>query len=130
MELEPIGLVFVFFFGVILVIQFIAMLMHRLGTLSHILASTELGCYCAKKLEDVSNDVMTVGEAYIFSMQIQKLAGINDDNKHQRKSSRIDRYQVGRRKTAVRLEESINKPQRNINTLDEAFRTRMDSLKP
>jgi chitin synthase len=37
LELEPIGLVFVIFFGTILVIQFIGMLFHRFGTLSHIL---------------------------------------------------------------------------------------------
>ncbi|KAE8752755.1 chitin synthase isoform B, partial [Frankliniella occidentalis] len=39
LQLEPIGLVFVFFFALILVIQFTAMLFHRFGTLSHILAS-------------------------------------------------------------------------------------------
>jgi chitin synthase len=37
LELEPIGLVFVIFFGTILVIQFVGMLFHRFGTLSHIL---------------------------------------------------------------------------------------------
>ena len=48
LRLEPIGLVFVFFFGLILIIQFVAMLFHRFGTLSHILASTELTC-CSPK---------------------------------------------------------------------------------
>ncbi|GBM44934.1 Chitin synthase chs-2 [Araneus ventricosus] len=42
LQLEPINLVLVFFFTLILVIQFIAMLFHRLETLSHILASTTL----------------------------------------------------------------------------------------
>ena len=49
LRLEPIGLVFVFFFGLILIIQFVAMLFHRFGTLSHILASTELSC-CNRKV--------------------------------------------------------------------------------
>lgn len=49
LQLEPIGLVFVFFFGLILIIQFVAMLFHRFGTLSHILASTELSC-CSRKV--------------------------------------------------------------------------------
>lgn len=49
LQLEPIGLVFVFFFGLILIIQFVAMLFHRFGTLSHILASTELTC-CNRKV--------------------------------------------------------------------------------
>ena len=50
LQLEPIGLVFVFFFGLILIIQFVAMLFHRFGTLSHILASTELSC-CNRKVK-------------------------------------------------------------------------------
>lgn len=49
LQLEPIGLVFVFFFALILIIQFVAMLFHRFGTISHILASTELTC-CNKKV--------------------------------------------------------------------------------
>lgn len=51
LQLEPIGLVFVFFFALILIIQFTAMLFHRFGTLSHILASTELNWFCAKKVK-------------------------------------------------------------------------------
>lgn len=52
LQLEPIGLVFVFFFALILVIQFTAMLFHRFGTLSHILASTELVWFCSKKVSN------------------------------------------------------------------------------
>lgn len=37
LELEPIGLVFVIFFGSILIIQFVGMMFHRFATLSHIL---------------------------------------------------------------------------------------------
>ena len=55
LQLEPIGLVFVFFFALILVIQFSAMLFHRFGTISHILASTEL---FSKKSEDLSQDAL------------------------------------------------------------------------
>jgi len=47
--LEPIGFLFVIFFAIILVIQFIAMLFHRFGTLSHILASTPLNLACTTR---------------------------------------------------------------------------------
>lgn len=57
LQLEPIGLVFVFFFALILVIQFTAMLFHRFGTISHILASTELNV-CKQKSEDLSQDAL------------------------------------------------------------------------
>ena len=46
LQMEPIGLVFVFFFALILLIQFIAMLFHRFVTLSHILSSCELTSCC------------------------------------------------------------------------------------
>lgn len=58
LQLEPIGLVFVFFFALILVIQFTAMLFHRFGTISHILASTELNLSCSKKTEELSQDAL------------------------------------------------------------------------
>jgi hypothetical protein len=58
LQLEPIGLVFVFFFALILVIQFTAMLFHRFGTISHILASTELNLTCSKKSEELSQDAL------------------------------------------------------------------------
>lgn len=57
LQLEPIGLVFVFFFALILVIQFTAMLFHRFGTLAHILSSTELNFF-KKKSEDISQDAL------------------------------------------------------------------------
>ena len=55
LQLEPIGLVFVFFFALILVIQFTAMLFHRFGTFAHILASTSLDWYCCKKVSVFGN---------------------------------------------------------------------------
>lgn len=58
LQLEPIGLVFVFFFALILIIQFTAMLFHRFGTLSHILAATELNFCCNKKAEELSQDAL------------------------------------------------------------------------
>lgn len=51
LELDPIGLVFIVFFGVILFIQFGAMLMHRFSTISQILATTALDWYCGKQVK-------------------------------------------------------------------------------
>lgn len=61
--LEPIGMVFVFFFALILVVQFTAMLFHRFGTISHILSNTDLGC--TKKTDELTQD------ALIDKVQIQ-----------------------------------------------------------
>jgi hypothetical protein len=45
LELEPIGVLFIIFFGIILIIQFIAMLFHRFGTLSHMLSTTQISWF-------------------------------------------------------------------------------------
>lgn len=42
LELEPVGVLFIIFFAVILVIQFLAMLFHRFETLCHLLSSTPM----------------------------------------------------------------------------------------
>lgn len=54
LELDPIGLVFIVFFGVILFIQFGAMLMHRFSTISQILATTALDWYCGKQVNKIN----------------------------------------------------------------------------
>jgi hypothetical protein len=45
LELEPIGMLFILFFGVILIIQFLAMMVHRFGTLSHMLSTTQINWF-------------------------------------------------------------------------------------
>lgn len=49
-------MVFVFFFALILVVQFTAMLFHRFGTISHILSNTDLGC--TKKTDELTQDAL------------------------------------------------------------------------
>lgn len=69
LELEPIGLLFVLFFGVILLVQFIAMLMHRFSTISQILATTKLNCYCKKNYDNVSPE----DELSMHSIEIARI---------------------------------------------------------
>lgn len=40
LQLEPIGFVFLIFFAILLIVQFIGMLFHRFGTFSQILSTT------------------------------------------------------------------------------------------
>lgn len=69
LELEPIGLLFVLFFGVILLVQFVAMLMHRFSTISQILATTDLKCYCKKNYDRVATDA----ELSMHSIEIARI---------------------------------------------------------
>ena len=48
LQLEPIGLVFVLFFAVVVIIQAVGMMFHRWGTISQIVSTTKLD-FCEKK---------------------------------------------------------------------------------
>ncbi|KAH7639899.1 chitin synthase-like protein 2 [Dermatophagoides farinae] len=120
LELEPIGLVFVIFFGSILIIQFVGMLFHRFATLSHILASVELS-WCSPKIEDMSEDAFIDKNAVQIARHLQRLRGIDEDDKSSEESPYGNR--VEKRKTIYNLEKRMKKP-RTIGTLDVAFRKR------
>ncbi|GAV06231.1 hypothetical protein RvY_16252 [Ramazzottius varieornatus] len=48
-QIEPTGIAFLLFFFLLMLVQFVAMLMHRWGTFSNLLAGTELSCCRNKK---------------------------------------------------------------------------------
>ncbi|XP_017763944.1 PREDICTED: uncharacterized protein LOC108553522 isoform X2 [Eufriesea mexicana] len=121
LQLEPIGLVFVFFFALILVIQFTAMLFHRFGTFAHILASTSLDWYCCRKAKDLSEEALLSKHAVEIARDLQRLHGMEGDYEEGSGSG------PGRRKTIRNLEKSRRKTQA-INTLDVAFRQRFSRL--
>nr|AGB51153.1 chitin synthase 1 variant B [Bactrocera dorsalis] len=123
LQLEPIGLVFVFFFALILIIQFTAMLFHRFGTISHILASTELN-FCKKKSEDTSQDALIDKHAVEIVKNLQRLQGIDGDYDND-SGSGPDR--IARRRTIQNLEKA-RQPRRQIGTLDVAFKKRFLKL--
>lgn len=123
LELEPIGLVFVFFFAIILVVQFVAMLLHRFGTFSHILASTEL-TFCSSsngKMDSGPNDAQKALEVV---KQLQKLKNINGE--YGEGNGVEDK--AGRRRTIANI--AMNQNKQNIGTLDVAFRKRFLSIAP
>ncbi|CAH1115687.1 unnamed protein product [Psylliodes chrysocephalus] len=124
LQLEPIGLVFVFFFALIIVIQFVAMLFHRFGTLAHILASTELNWSCTKKKEEMSPNALLDKQAVEIVKQLQRLQGIDGDYDND-SGSGPDR--IGRRKTIHNIEKAAQK-KRQIGTLDVAFKKRFAKL--
>jgi chitin synthase len=72
LHLEPIGIVLVFFFSLIIVIQFVAMLFHRFATISHILASTDL---TRPKEEGITEQDLIEKNAVEIVKQMQRLRG-------------------------------------------------------
>ena len=123
LHLEPIGIILVFFFFAIIVIQFTAMLFHRFGTLSHILASTELNC-CNKKVDELSDEALIEKNAVEIVKQMQKLRGIDGDFESDSQSSN----RLAHRRTIHALERDRGKKKRAIGTLDVAFKKRFFAL--
>ncbi|BFY98509.1 hypothetical protein BsWGS_01548 [Bradybaena similaris] len=74
LNIEPLGLIFLCVFAVILLLQFLAMLRHRYGTLLHILASTELRVNKKK-----FNNKQVIRDIVEYAKKMQKLSGIDDD---------------------------------------------------
>ncbi|KAI1291990.1 Chitin synthase 8 [Halotydeus destructor] len=123
LEMEPIGLVFVVFFGLILIIQIVGMLFHRFGTLSHILASVEMNCF-NQKVEDISDDAFLDKNAINIVRQLQRLKGIDEDDRSD--DSKYGNI-VERRKTIQNLAKRQEQKHR-IGTLDVAFRKRFMNI--
>merc|ERR1712042_141782 len=122
LHLEPIGIVLVFFFFAIVVIQFVAMLFHRFGTISHILASTDLNC-CTKKDDVVTDEALIEKNAVEIVKQMQRLKGIDGDYDSDSAASN----RLAQRRTIQNLERNRQK-KRAIGTLDVAFKKRFFAL--
>merc|ERR1712142_963183 len=122
LHLEPIGIVLVFFFFAIVVIQFVAMLFHRFGTISHILASTDLNC-CKAKEDVLSDEALIEKNAVEIVKQMQRLKGLDDE--YDSDSAASNRLQT--RRTIHNLDKARTK-KRAIGTLDVAFKKRFFAL--
>lgn len=124
LQLEPIGLVFLVFFMSILVIQFFAMLMHRFGTLAHIIASTELFCF-RKPLDKLSEEDLVVQNAVEIARELQAIRGV--DEVEQQPIS--EEKGISRRRVVQNLESSRKSVmKRKTETLDAAFKKRFFAL--
>lgn len=124
LQLEPIGLVFLLFFMSILVIQFLAMLCHRFGTLAHIIASTELFCF-RKTIDKLSEDELVVQNAVEIARELQAIRGVDES---QETDGPEDRG-ISRRRVVQNLESSRRSMmKRKTETLDAAFKKRFFAL--
>lgn len=125
LEMEPIGLVFVFFFAFILVIQFAGMIFHRFGTLSHILASVEI--FPTKSDEDISTDAFIDKNAIQIARDLQRLKGIDEDDKSDDSKYGVCGNAMANRNIIARLDKRNRNP-RQVGTLDVAFKKRFEEI--
>lgn len=127
LHMEPIGLVFVFFFAFILIIQFAGMIFHRFGTLSHILASVELSLCSTKSDEDISEDAFIDKNAIQIARDLQRLKGIDEDDKSDDSKYGICGNAIANRNIIPKLDRRGKIP-RHVGTLDVAFRRRFEII--
>ncbi|XP_050552797.1 chitin synthase chs-2-like isoform X2 [Spodoptera frugiperda] len=120
LTLEPIGFVFLLFFGSIIMIQFTAMLFHRLDTLAHLLSTTKLDWYFSKKPDDLSDDALIDSLALTIAKDLQRL---NTDDLDKRNNNE----HVSRRKTIYNLEKGKETKPAVIN-LDANAKRRLTIL--
>lgn len=129
LEMEPIGLVFVFFFAVILIIQFAGMIFHRFGTLSHILASDELSLFASNKEEDFNVDSYIDKNAVRIARDLQRLKDFEEDDKSDdSKYGGCDNAMANRNFIARLDKRNMQRHPRQIGTLDVAFKKRFEQI--
>ncbi|CAG4944603.1 unnamed protein product [Colias eurytheme] len=119
--LEPIGSLLIIFFGSVMIIQFLGMLLHRLGTLTHLLSTVSLNWYFTKSPNDIQGDALFEKRAVEIAKDLQKL---NVDDLEKRG---VDDSTVSRRKTLHNLERARDNRHSVIN-LDANFKRRLTIL--
>lgn len=107
LKLEPVGFILILFFGIVLVVQFIAMLIHRFKTISQILAATEINWYFNRKAKQMSPGMELRMNGVDIARRLQRPKPQWDENE-------LDDVQknIGRRDTVHRI---LYQHEQNVN---------------
>ncbi|VDK52865.1 unnamed protein product [Gongylonema pulchrum] len=97
------------------------MLLHRFGTMAHIIASTELFC-CRKRVGHLTEDELVVQNAVEIARELQAIRGVDENAPPEEQA-------ISRRNIVRHLESSKRSMYRpKTETLDAAFRKRFFAL--
>ncbi|XP_037938535.1 chitin synthase chs-2 [Teleopsis dalmanni] len=127
-ELDPIGLCFVVFFGLILIIQFIAMFFHRFATISQLLATTSLDFFGRSSTitdEDAAQEIK--GNAINIARQLQRpkrLDEYNEEKNYDNVQDGEESEYTPKRQTIFKLHENRDKNQLDYSDLPRNFERR------
>ncbi|XP_076751332.1 chitin synthase chs-2 [Xylocopa sonorina] len=121
MYLEPIGCLFIVAFVFILLIQFLAMLNHRLNTFTHVLANVKLKLPCLNKGEYASDDLITNTHAKNIAEGLQNTI----ENQTIFSSKNNITYSSGKRKTVRELIQDIQNTPKMSSNLEVLFRRQL-----
>ncbi|XP_068142349.1 LOW QUALITY PROTEIN: chitin synthase chs-2 [Drosophila tropicalis] len=138
-ELDPIGLLFVIFFGFILIIQFVAMFFHRFATMSQLLATTQVDWFRSSgKFSDEDAVLELKGSAVNIARRLQRPRRLDDeddepnyseilmdsDHHHHQQDDGEHRESLVRRQTIYRLHAARNRQQTDYSNLVMNFERR------
>lgn len=107
LKLEPVGFILILFFGIVLIVQFIAMLIHRFKTISQILAATEINWYCNRKAKQMSPGMELKMNGVQIARRLQRPKPQWDEN-----DLDDEQKSIGRRDTVHRI---LYQHEQNVN---------------
>ncbi|VDO35957.1 unnamed protein product [Onchocerca flexuosa] len=100
------------------------MLLHRFGTMAHIIASTQLFCW-RKRADHLTEDELVVQNAVEIARELQAIRGVDESDEN----SPSEEQAILRRNIVRNLESSKRSMYRpKTETLDAAFRKRFFAL--
>ncbi|XP_047739700.1 chitin synthase chs-2 isoform X2 [Hyalella azteca] len=120
-HLEPIGFLFVIFFGCVMAVQFTAMLFHRIATFSQIISSIDISCGNKEKqrMTMEGNVEMSASTAVNYAKKLQKIS----DPQNSEVGESVATDFSSRRRTMANIASSRAKPA--VVSLDDAFLKRV-----
>ncbi|KAK3589760.1 hypothetical protein CHS0354_021088 [Potamilus streckersoni] len=127
LTIEPLSFAFMAVFGLALVIQFISMFFHRLGTFLHIVASTEVNCMKPNQGEitamDIASKVQLVREMQSFEDDddTRSVSTVTSDFDEDSSLTQDDSPKMKKRKTVIRITKRKRKPVEERGTLGTKF---------
>ncbi|KAL1490875.1 hypothetical protein ABEB36_011558 [Hypothenemus hampei] len=124
LELEPIGFVFLIFFFLLMGIQFCAMIIHRFGTFSQIMANTDID-FGTGKIENMTEDEILENDPLKIFKKLIKLQGVNDDDMVEE----ADDVNLRNRQSVMKMVQDKDKKVAVISDVDQAFSTRMARIR-
>ncbi|XP_043284265.1 chitin synthase chs-2-like [Venturia canescens] len=123
LELEPIGCLFILGFVMILTVQFIAMLVHRFQTFSHILANTSIEWPCCKKPFDPTDEEDLEKHADDIADGLQKIVENTGGSVLAKRNSTVA---PSKRPTVQELLDSSERKVKLSTSLDTLFRRNLN----
>lgn len=96
-NMDPISLILIIFFGSILFIQFIGMFLHRFGTITHLLAFTDISFFEVREEDILDDKIVDQNSVPIVKFIMKKYDKNTDDDPNFSMEKHFQKYYLGMR---------------------------------